>query len=257
MLFLSKFLPVFFYPLGAALTLGGFGLLLTWTRFRGLGRAALVLALLVLWISSMPAFANWVYADLEGRYPPVALENLPQADVAILLGAALGQPLPPRVTADLGEPADRVLQAARLFRAGKVRVVLVSGGNLPWETTVAPEAQLVGGLLAEFGVPREAVILEGESRNTFENALRSREIWRGRGFQTGLLVTSAAHMPRALATFRRAGLPMIPAAADVRVRYPIYESVLDFLPDVNALALTTSWVKEWVGLLVYRLRGWA
>ena len=137
-LFLSKRFPIFIYPLGLVMALGVFALL----RARRLGRAPL--ALVILWVVSMPVSSNWLLAQLEAEYPPVPIEALPDADVAIVLGGSIGQPLPPRITPDLSEAADRVLYAARLFRAGKVDRILVSGGNLPWQTAIKPESQVVG-----------------------------------------------------------------------------------------------------------------
>ena len=76
------------------------------------------------------------------------------------------------------------------------------------------------------------------------------------GIHARLLVTSATHMPRAIASFRKSGLDVAPWPADVRGGYPP-TSVFDFLPDANALEMTTAAIKEWLGLAVYRLRGWA
>jgi uncharacterized SAM-binding protein YcdF (DUF218 family) len=252
-LLLSKILPIFVYPLSVAIVLG----LIALARTRRVGRVALALAVVVLWVSSMPVTASWLLGRLEDKYPAVAIDALPIADVAIVLGGSIGQPLPPRITSDLSDAADRVLEAARLFRAGKVSRILVSGGNLPWQTAVQPDAELVVDLLVEFGVPRDSIVADTESRNTRENAINSAAIMKGRGWQTALLVTSAAHMPRALAAFKRAGIDVTPATTDVQVLYPLYDSAFDFLPDAGALARTTDAIREWIGLIVYRLRGWA
>lgn len=256
-LFLSKFLPPFLYPLGLVILAGLAVLVLLAFRLRRTASALLAVALAALWLASAPVFANWVYAGLESRYPPVPVENLPAADVTVVLGGIVGQPLPPRVTPDLGEPADRILQAARIYKAGKTAHILVSGGNLPWQTAVAPEAELVAGLLVELGVPRAAIVLDPRSRNTYENAVDSAAIMQERGWKTALLVTSGAHMPRSMAIFRRVGVAVTAAATDIRVRYPLYDSVLDLLPDAEALERTSSAMKEWLGILVYRMRGWA
>jgi uncharacterized SAM-binding protein YcdF (DUF218 family) len=64
-------------------------------------------------------------------------------------------------------------------------------------------------------------------------------------------------MPRAMAIFRRAGIAVTPAPTDIRVRYPLYDSVLDFLPAASALERTSDAIKEWLGIAVYRFRGWA
>lgn len=253
-IFISKLLPVFVYPLGVASLLAVLALVVL-RRWRGTARALLVLALAVLWVASAPAFSQWLLWQLEGQNPAVPLDALPPASVAIVLGGAIGQPIPPRAEPDLLESVDRVVDAARLYRAGKVGAVLVTAGNLPWQTSALPEAELIAALLEELGVPRSAITVETASRNTFENAANVIDLFREKGWTDGLLVTSAFHMPRALAVFRRAGVPVTPAVSDVRTHFPFIESPLDLLPDASALSKTTDAMKELVGLLVYRLQG--
>lgn len=256
-LFLSKLLPIAVYPLGLALLAGLLAWLLGFTRLRRTSRTIAVLALLGLYVASTPAFANWLGARLEYRVAPMAIEAAPAAQVAVLLGGVLGQPLPPRTEADLSGAVDRVVTAARLYRAGIVPAILVSAGNIPWVQAVAAEAELIADLLVELGVPREAIVVETASRNTYENAVNSAAIMAERGWTSGLLVTSALHMPRSMETFAAAGLALLPFPTDFRTRTGVVHGVFDFLPDAGALALTTDTVKEFIGRIVYRLRGWA
>lgn len=256
-LFVSKLLPIFVYPLGLAILLAAAALALSLVGWRRLAHAALAIGLVVLFVTSTPIFANWLTGTLEAQYPSHQVATLPTADVAIVLGGAVGQAQPPRVAVDLTEASDRVLHAAHLYRAGKVERIVVSGGNLPWLTPARPEAESIAALLVEWGVPRSAIVLEPESRNTYENAVNTAAIMRAGGWRTALLVTSAAHMPRALATFRRNGVDAVPAATDFQARPVFYESPFDLLPDAEALARTTVAIKEWLGLIVYRMRGWA
>src|SRR5262245_55431935 len=131
-LYLSKVLPIFVYPVGLTLSLfliSGLCLLL---NFRRLALLIVVAAMTVLRVCSTPAFANWAIASLERQYPARTVAVTPDADVAIVLGGVIGQPLPPRVEIDLSSAADRVLHAARLYRAGKVKRILVCAGNVPW-----------------------------------------------------------------------------------------------------------------------------
>lgn len=256
MLFLSKVLPVFVSPLGLVLALLALAFVLSFTGFRRWLRAALGLAILGLYVAAMPVVGDALLLRLEERHPPRPVADHAPADVAILLGGALGQPLLPRVEPDFGEPGDRIVHAWRLWREGKVARILVTGGNWPWQAAVAPEAALIAAILEELGVPPAAILVETGSRNTRENAVESRAIWDREGFRSGYLVTSAAHMPRALAVFRKAGLPVEPSATDLRVRRPVFESALDLLPDADALDRTEDALREALGLLVYRLRGW-
>lgn len=181
-LLLTKLLPIFLYPIGLGLALLALGLVLAW---RGARRLAFVLTSCVvagLWLASSPIFAEWSLGLLERQHPPIAIEDLPAAEVAIVLGGAVSGPIPPRKTLDLLEAADRVLHASRLYRAGKVRRVLVVGGNLPWSPGVAPEAELIRDLLIEWGVPATAIDLGAKSRNTYENAEEARAIFDRKPF---------------------------------------------------------------------------
>lgn len=111
-------------------------------------------------------------------------------------------------------------------------------------------------LLAEWGVPREAVVTETASTSTRENALFASEIVRARGWKRVLLVTSAAHMGRAVGAFRGAGLDVIPSATDYRVVEPPPLDLLDFLPDSSALDGTSAVFREVMGMWFYRWQGW-
>ncbi len=253
----TKLLALFVYPLGAGILVGTIGLALSFTRWRCIGQALFGLALVVLWISATPVFATWVNFRLESQFPPVSVEMLPQSDSVIVLGGVLGQPRPPGRAADLGDPADRIVHALRIYRAGKARYILISGGNLPWQKALVPEAQLIADLLVEFGSPRSALILEPKGRTTRENAVNSAAVFKEHGWQSGFLVTSGSHMPRALAAFRKVGLNVTPAATDLHAGPLQSVSAFGLLPDARALARTTLAIKEIVGLWVYRYRGWA
>jgi len=71
-----------------------------------------------------------------------------------------------------------------------------------------------------------------------------------------LLVTSAAHMKRSVAVFESLGVDVFPVSADVRVVKKPELTVLDFLPDAEALKQTTDAIHEWIGQWVYRMQGW-
>lgn len=86
------------------------------------------------------------------------------------------------------------------------------------------------------------------------NVQRVATIWPTLGATSALLVTSAAQMPRALASFRKAGLPVTPASTDVRVVSQPFNA-LDILPDADALKQSSDAMKEVIGYSVYWLRG--
>lgn len=216
----------------------------------------LVGAIIVLWMSSTPLVAEALYRNLEARYPPLPLEQVPVAGCIVVLGGALSPPLKPRVDMELGEPIDRVYKAAQLYRAGKARMLIVTAGNQPWSLSPWAEADLIRELLMEWGVPKAAIFLEGSSRNTRENAVYSRNLIDSINCESSLLVTSAAHMPRAVAAFQAVGVSITPVSTDVRVVDRSLPAVTDFLPNAAALNMTSEAIREWIGQAVYRTQGW-
>jgi uncharacterized SAM-binding protein YcdF (DUF218 family) len=107
------------------------------------------------------------------------------------------------------------------------------------------------------GVPRSALLIEGASRNTRENALNSAALMQAEGLRHAWLVTGAVHMPRALAAFRTAGVDAVPIPAHDGSAEPSGSLVLDMLPSASALADITAMFREVIGRTIYRLRGWA
>ncbi len=256
-LFLTKLLSLFVYPLGLTCILLFLALVFGWLRYRRLASVFTFTAFTVLWLSSTPVVGRYIYAQLESRYPPIAVENLKRAEVAVLLGGSVQSKQSPRLAPEVEDAFDRVLHAVALFKAGKIDRILITGGNVPWLGDGEPEAKLTADILISLNVPRDAVILETQSRNTYENAHFSRPLWESEKFASGYLVTSAAHMPRAMAVFEKAGYSLNAAATDYQVSYPIARSALDWLPSHEGLYLTTLAMRETLGLLVYRWRGWA
>jgi len=211
---------------------------------------------LILWISSLPVVAESLYGRLEARFPPETLALIPDSSCIIVLGGAVGSPLPPREDVELTEGVDRVYKAAQLYRVGKGGRVFVAAGNQPWSQPGPSEASLIGELLVEWGVPADAIQLEGRSRNTRENALNLKPLLEATGCDRSLLVTSAAHMPRALASFKAVGLYVYPVSTDIQIVDKKSPDLMDFIPNAGALAMTSDAMREWLGQKVYEWQGW-
>ena len=254
-LYLTKLAPVFLYPVGSVLLISLFGLIIGYYRTRS-PLPIFALAAAWLWITSMPVFADFAVATLEKQYPARPIEATPKADVAIVLGGAVSQPAPPRVTVDLNKSADRVLQAFKLYKAGRVDRILVTGGNVPWRPEIEPEANLIRSLLIDWGIPSTSIEIAGQSRNTFENALEIKTLWEKKPFDSALLITSASHMPRAMGVFKKAGLPVTASTTDIEALKDVPNTMLQWLPSASALEMTTVAAKEWFGYWAYRLRGY-
>jgi uncharacterized SAM-binding protein YcdF (DUF218 family) len=255
-LFLSKLIPLFFMPLGASLLLAIFAIVLLLFRKRGAALLLLGLHVLLLCLCSTPVVSDYLVAKWERRFAPVKAGESVSADAAIVLGGAVEGPLPPRVEENLGEGADRLLRASRLYRRGKVARIIVSGGNIPWRGTTLSEAEVMKNLLVEWGVPADAVSVEDKSRNTRENAVNARRMLAAGKIESALLVTSALHMPRAMAVFRRAGVPVVASPTDYLAVDRGPREIMDYLPDAGALRNTTALLREVAGMLYYKLNGW-
>jgi len=259
--FFSKFLPALVYPLGLACLLI---LLAIFLRSRArLQRAALLAALLLLWVGGNRWAAAGLARSLESRYP--APDPVPDAPAIVLLGGGTETYEAPRAMVEVNSAGDRVIYAARLYREGKAEHILVSGGHLEWERRPTTPAQDMADLLEWMGVPPQAIWLQDRSQNTYEDAQFSAGILKEKGVGRILLVTSAWHMPRALRLFEAQGLEVIPVPSDYNVTERMWREMLhsdwrsmalNTLPSVGSLGLTTRMLKEYFGLFVYGLRGW-
>jgi uncharacterized SAM-binding protein YcdF (DUF218 family) len=256
MLYLDKLLAQLAYPLGLSLCLSLLGLLLLGRGWRRGGSGLVLLGIGWLWLWSMPIASDAIRLSLEGRFPHQPAEELPEADAVVILGGGISAGGPEAPYPNLGSAADRVWHAARIFHADKVPLVLSSGGSISWLESNTPSTDPTLQFLIDLGVPAESIVLEDRSRTTRENALYTAELLKERELQRVLLVTSAVHMPRAIATFQAAGVDVVPAATDFEVRTrPTH--LLRRLPSAEALERSTGALKEYLGLWVYQWRGWA
>ena len=121
----------------------------------------------------------------------------------------------------------------------------------------------MAALLETMGVPASTILQDPTSLNTRENAINVKRIMDQHGLKRILLVTSAMHMPRSLKIFQKLGINPIPAPTDflistdeARDEQTIASALLDSLPDAENLRHLTRALKEYVGLLIYGLRGW-
>ena len=260
-LFLSKLLPLFLYPLGLACVLLVVALVMWWRRSRWVP-LPVVLALIVLLLGSNSWVANSLVQSLEWQHIPVG--KLPTADAIVLLGGATKSAFPPRPAIDLSEEGDRVLYAAQLYREGKAPVVIASGGRIDWRGGGVAESSDMANILVTLGVPNSAILQDSKSLNTYQNAVNVRQIMQERGIRRVLLVTSAMHMPRSLRIFQRQGIEAIPAPTDFLItQQELNEpnsspqaTLLNLVPDADQLKNTTRALKEYIGTVIYRLRGW-
>lgn len=243
---MDKLIIALISPLGTALVLGVLALGLAWLgRVRWAWRLGAV-ALVWLWVWSLPVASQALRRTLEAEYQAATLETLPMAQALVVLGGGIRPAAHGEREPDLQQGADRVWHAARLYRAGKAPLVVLTGGSNA-AVSATSEAQAMRVLLADLGVPDSAVLLEERSRNTRQNAAFTAELLRPRGVQHILLVTSALHMRRAVVLFEAQGFQVTPAATDFEARVVV--QAVDWLPDAGALDGSARAMKELVGRL--------
>ncbi len=258
--YIAKLFSYFLYPLTWVVLLLLLSVISLWWQKQRLAKLSATSSLLLLSVISMPVTSQWLMHQLESRYPVQAINDIQPADVILVLGGGIHGSAPPwRLAPDLNDAADRVVYAAQLYHAGKASRILVSGGTLSWKGVQQSEASAMKALLVQLSVPESAIIEEDKSQSTYENMKNSQTILGNLGMQKVLLVTSAAHMPRSMATAfvnLPASISINAAATDIRV-LAVGGDLLDYLPQASGLAMFTQAWHEWVGWLVYRLKGYA
>ena len=245
---LSKLLDLLLAPLTWAMLLAGGAVLLRARRAAPWLSGA---AVAVLWLFSAEPVANELTRLAEAGVRSTVRPGVVY-DAAIVLGGGID----PAASKGSGETelnaaGDRILAGYALYQSGRVRNLLLSaGGPDPGEPV---EADWGAATFRGLGVPAERVVVERESRNTRENAERSARLVRERGWKSLVLVTSAMHVPRAAATFRKAGLEVDVLPVDRRFG-PKDGS---WLPRVESLERSSGALRELAGRLVYRVAAYA
>lgn len=255
-MFITKLLTVFITPIGFAMMVFPVTLILFYKKYNRLAMLLAIVAVTELGFFSTPIIARSIAQSLEQQYLAKEVSEYDSADVIVVLGGALGAPDFPRKYLDLSDGADRVLHAMQLYRAEKAKKIIVSGGKLEFLGYHSSEARLMKQLLMLWGVEESAIVLEEESRNSYENAIYTKKLMQNHGYKNILLVTSALHMPRALAVFQRQDVTSIPAPTDYLVTSSEANIFFRLLPSVDALMISTYSLKEYIGRFVYYLRDW-
>ncbi len=180
--------------------------MLLW-KFPRLAALLILLSLVLLLVAGNASFAAGLLRSLEFQNLPLA--EIPKADAIVVLGGATEPHVPPRPWVELREEGDRVVYAAKLYREGKAPRMILSGGRVQWQRKLPPESADMTELVEAMGVPKTAILQDPTSLNTRENAVNVKKIMEAEGIKRILLVTSAMHMPRALALFKHQGINAI------------------------------------------------
>lgn len=152
--------------------------------------------------------------------------------------------------------ADRVTHAIQLYKKGIIRKVIITGGVGRVLTTGRPEADELASVMAMAGVPESDIVIERESDNTHRNAANVKEILSGEDGSKCLLITSAFHMRRASACFKKVGLNADCFATDFYTHPRQFTPDVLLVPRADAINLWQKLFKEWLGIIAYRAAGY-
>ncbi len=199
---------------------------------------------------------NLAYKAYESK-PVYQNTILTPYDYGVILGGGFAHKqkyLPDRII--FKDHINRLTEAMELYASGKIKKIIFTGGIGGLTRIKDLEANDVKEFLEELKWPDSSLIIENKSRNTYENAIFTKAILDSIGFQGKiLLITSAAHMPRAERCFKKAGVHFDVYPADYQ-----YREQLDYLeyilPNIACFYDWEQLIKEWIGTQVYSWKGY-
>jgi uncharacterized SAM-binding protein YcdF (DUF218 family) len=251
---LSKILGFFALPSNALIVLGLVGVAIAVLRSARAGGKLIVASLILLAIFGLSPLANGLILPLEDRFPPWDASRGPPIGIIVLGGAFETLVSTTRADIPLNDAAERMTASAALaLRYPEARIIFTGGvGSLLYGGPT--EGELARRFYASLGIPASRVTVEEESRDTAENARFTWSLAAPRPGERWLLVTSAFHMPRAIGAFRRVGFAVEAYPVDYRTR-GVEDLARPFASLGEGLRRTDVAVREWIGLVMYRIAG--
>ncbi len=211
--------------------------------------------MLIFLIFSSPIISNYVVSSWE--VPPTSKENLPLTDIGIVLTGAMQHQKEIEDQYHFTEAADRVTEAMVLYQEGLIHKILITGGSGSILDQEFKESKALKAFLILNKFPEEDIIIEPNSRNTHENAAFTAKLMEEIGMKNRkhLLITSAFHMKRSLGCFAKEGMDVIPYSVDFRGTYQEWDISM-ILPSADAFSKWSLILKEWVGIVAYKIAGY-
>lgn len=208
----------------------------------------------LVYLLSIPAVSDKVIKPLENWYDQSAVSDLKDAQAIVVLAGGSYDGVPDFDGAGQNSESTTVRLAAglRLHRALHLPMVL-SGGRLFDDKDT--EASLEYRFLRACGVEDRDLIKEDKSRNTAENAKFVKPIYQQQKYTKVILVTSAFHMPRSVALFRREGMEVIPYPTDYKTDKTLRRNAFAFTPSADCVYHSSIALKEYLGIMAVKM-GW-
>ncbi|MBN9064309.1 MAG: hypothetical protein BGP06_13655 [Rhizobiales bacterium 65-9] len=252
--FLSKLSWLFFTPSNLLILLTLVGAALCWTRFARSGRSLALAASGLLLAAGLTPLSAFVIAPLEDRFPDWRSgPRHPPQGIIILSGGVNTEISEKRIyPLELNDAGDRILALVELARAYPEAKLVFTGAIGSFLGGTGGEADEVRAKIGAFGPDPGKILFERRSGTTYENAVYTRDLVRPEPDQRWLLVTSASHMPRAIACFRAAGFDVEAYPVDYRSAPGGWSSSREASLGLRRLDVA---MREWIGLVAYRISG--
>lgn len=219
---------------------------------KGRSKRLILGSILMLYFFSNQAVFHQINRQWEVQ--PIAIAERDTFDLAVVLGGIASYHESDQQI-EFHANADRILQVLPLYNRGQVKKILLSGGSGKL-IEEEKEADILADYLLSIGIDENDLILESKSRNTYENAKYTANQLKAIQPNRVLLSTSAIHMNRALACFKKQGLSPTPFATDrLSAEQELYFDDL-FIPDAIILSHWYWLIHEWIGTLTYQLLGY-
>ena len=226
-------------------------LLLSITRRQKAGKIVVLIGIIFLGVLSFDFFPDVLLRPLEYQYlPMLSLRNIQNRRWIVVLGG--GHTSDPKlpITGQLSNASlVRLVEAIRIHNGLPKSKLILSGGSVFEKIS---DAQVLAEVAIAIGVKKEDLILEDTSKDTEDEANLIHKIVATEPF---ILVTSASHMPRSIALFKRLGMNPIPAPTDYLVKESQEMSPGMFYPGVSGLRKAEAAFYEYLGLAWAKLRG--
>lgn len=228
----------------------------TFVRHPGLKKKLLVGGVVLMLFFSNEFIANEAMKLWEVPVTPIK-DLKKNYELGIVLTGMTNHDVGPNDRVYFNSSADRATHTVQLYKMGKLKKILVSGGSGRLDAPEAKEAFEVASALKMMGVLEDDILLESESRNTHESAEAVKKMLADRVDPSEcLLITSGYHLRRSIACFKKVGLDMDSFSVDFRSHKRKYTFDVLFVPKVGAFGIWDTLVKEWVGMIAYKVAGY-
>ncbi len=252
MFLFKKIVAQFFFPVSFCLGVLLLGLFFLWfTRRQKTGKIVVSLGVFLLAALSFGAVSNSLLRPLEYKYPSLlSLNDIPEVKWIVVLGG--GHISDPRLTrtGQLTPPSlIRLAEGIRLYNSLPECKMILSGGKV---FDPVSNAKVLADVALAMGVNERDIVLEQDSKDTKDEAIFIKDIVGNENF---ILVTSASHMPRSMALFRKQGMEPIPAPTDHFVKESQGEGFMIPFPSSYELVKARKAFHEYLGMIWAKVRG--